>query len=134
MTEEARTPNPGETDRSDGEGPLDAAVLADLFSLQEPGQPDVIGGMIDSYLRTTPARLATLTKAATAGDTQTLAWTAHSLKGSSGIFGALRLAKMCEQLETQSKSNTIEGAQALIARLHEEYERVAAALNELSPH
>ena len=124
MTEEARTPDPGKTDGSDGESPLDADVLADLFSLQEPGQDDVIGDMIDSYLQATPARLATLAKAAAAGDTQTLAWTAHSLKGSSGIFGALLFAKICEQLEIQSKNNTIEGAQALITRLHKEYERV----------
>jgi PAS domain S-box-containing protein len=78
---------------------LDPAVIAELRSLQEENDPAVLTEMIDMFLQNAPARLATLHQAAASGDVATVAWAAHSLKGSSGIFGAQRMVKLCQELQ-----------------------------------
>ncbi len=53
---------------------------------------------IDAFVADTPSRLEALREAATDGETTTLKHLAHTLKGSSGNLGALRLTDLCHDL------------------------------------
>jgi HPt (histidine-containing phosphotransfer) domain-containing protein len=62
---------------------------------------------------------------ADAGD---LAFVAHSLKGSSGQIGALRVASLSFELETKGNSADLAAATAVLAELERELGRVAPLL------
>jgi len=107
---------------------LDPNVLADLRSLQEEGAPDILTEMAEVFLRNTPARLERLREAAGAVDYRELEWTAHSLKGSCGIFGAHDLVKLCGRLEELGRAKSVDGVTGLLDEVSVEYDRVCAAL------
>jgi CheY-like chemotaxis protein len=86
----------------EGDGPveqtLDPAVLA-TFREAGDGDPDLMLSLLDQYLHEAESRLATLADAAGRLDVKALKTTAHSLKGSSLVMGANRMAALCRRLE-----------------------------------
>ena len=107
---------------------LDPAALADLRSLQDEDDPDVLGEMVTMYLHSAPERLTAMREALTQGDAKTLERIAHSLKGSSGIFGAHRMIELCERVERQGHTGAVDGADRLVEQLSVEFERVRLEL------
>jgi HPt (histidine-containing phosphotransfer) domain-containing protein len=106
------------------EGTLKAlleAVGGDLAFLSE---------LIDTYLSDSPAQLAAMQSALSAGDPQELRRAAHSLKSNSASFGAQALAQVCKELEEMGKSGALERAGAHVARAKVEFEKVSRALEE----
>jgi HPt (histidine-containing phosphotransfer) domain-containing protein len=61
---------------------------------------------------------------------QELSRAAHTLKGTSNQVGALRLARVCLQLEKSSWEGTLDGALAQIELVEEEYQRAALELKK----
>ncbi len=76
-------------------------------------------------------RLAALREAATDGETTTLEQLAHTLKGSSGNLGALRLADVCKDLVESCRTGTLDGAMEQVERIAIEYGRVQAVLTTM---
>jgi HPt (histidine-containing phosphotransfer) domain-containing protein len=75
---------------------LDPEVLSDLQEVMESEYPT----LLDTFIEDSQKRVAALRKAG--GDAKTLGRIAHSFKGSSGNLGAVRLARLCELLETEA--------------------------------
>lgn len=85
--------------------------------------------LIDQFLQEATSRVATLQQAARRADQPTLRATAHSLKGSSMIMGAKRLAALCARVEDQLDRLLGDGvASALVAAIDEELGAVRTAL------
>jgi signal transduction histidine kinase/HPt (histidine-containing phosphotransfer) domain-containing protein/DNA-binding NarL/FixJ family response regulator len=61
--------------------------------------------IVDLYLQETPRRLAALKQAAQAGDREQVARLAHTLAGSAGSLGAVRLAAACAQVERLARAD-----------------------------
>lgn len=108
--------------------PLDRTPIEALRALQRPGGPDILGKVLQTYLTSTPRLLATLRQAFTAGDTNAVHTTAHSLKSSSAQVGAMTLAAHCQTLETQCRAQTLEQVSAVLADIEEHYLVVQEAL------
>jgi PleD family two-component response regulator len=77
---------------------IDRNVIA---AFDEAGAPEFTRRLIAQFVQEAEACVQTLRDAATRGDRAALSATAHSLKGSSGIMGARRLAALCGRLETE---------------------------------
>ena len=75
---------------------LDPTVLSDLQEVMEGEYPK----LLDTFLHDSQERVTALRKAR--DDAKALGRIAHSFKGSSGNLGALRLAQLCERLESES--------------------------------
>jgi signal transduction histidine kinase/DNA-binding response OmpR family regulator len=90
--------------------------------------PAFLVEMIDSYLETTPALLAQLEEALENGDASALRLAAHTLKSGSADFGAMSLSRVCAQLETLAREETLAGAQSLVAEAQQLFVQVKAAL------
>jgi CheY-like chemotaxis protein len=58
-----------------------------------------MGEIVETYLADTPARIAEMRTALQADDLEGVERLAHSIKSSSGIFGAQTMAALCKQLE-----------------------------------
>jgi two-component system sensor histidine kinase/response regulator len=115
------------------EEPLDRSALAVLRELQQEGQPNILEQLITLFLDDVPHQLVALRNAAEAGDARSVERTAHTLKGSCGNMGAVRMHTLCAELEYTGRSAELDTVPVRISRLEEEFGHVRAALvQELS--
>jgi len=109
-----------------GSATLDLAVI-DGF--RDAGAPDFARRLIDQFIHEASARVLALQDAAVRGDAHALNAGAHSLKGSSMIMGASRLAALCAQVEEQVAVAPGDGVTpALMTEIDQELVRVQHAL------
>jgi HPt (histidine-containing phosphotransfer) domain-containing protein len=104
---------------------IDAATFAEL---QDTAGAEFVGELVGTFLEEAPLMLAELRTAVAEASTDRFRRAAHSLKSNSNTFGALRLGEMARDLELGGLVNDA----ARIDALQAEYDRVAAALQELS--
>jgi len=118
--------------QTDGEQEgFDTRILENYRQIQLPGKPDIIRRLITIYLKSSPALLDELERAMTAGDMEQLWQAAHSLKSSSANLGAVRMARLCEELEIQGRAGRAEQAEQQVQAIRTEYERVDAWLRRM---
>ncbi|HET9229047.1 MAG TPA: ATP-binding protein [Thermoanaerobaculia bacterium] len=110
------------------EGLFDPSPLDDLARLEAASGKPLVRLVVETFLAETPQRLERLREALGQSDARELAFVAHSLKGSCGQVGALRLAALSAELENAGRQGSLETAPALLARLDRELGRVAGVL------
>ena len=117
---------------------IDTKVLRSMFPLENADDLEFLTDLIHSYLLDAPKQLKILREAASNIDANLLQRTAHTLKSTSGNFGAENLAGLCKALESvagvinsQNTANAMLEAQALMLQIEVEYERVRKALSNL---
>ena len=109
-----------------GSGTLDLSVI-DRF--RDAGAPDFTRRLIDQFLDEAGVRVRALKDAAGRADAGALKASAHSLKGSSMVMGASRLATLCAQVEDQAAATPERPiTPALLADIDQELVRVQHAL------
>jgi signal transduction histidine kinase/DNA-binding response OmpR family regulator/HPt (histidine-containing phosphotransfer) domain-containing protein len=113
---------------ADADGALDPAVVAELRKLGDAAGGDVLDELAELFARDTPERLATLRRAATDGDARAVAEAAHILKGSAANLGATALVRLCQRLETQANSGSMQAIEELLAQLEALSPRVVQAV------
>ncbi|MEJ5197821.1 MAG: Hpt domain-containing protein, partial [Anaerolineae bacterium] len=111
-------------------GPLDETTLRNLRRLIPRENPSALLELVESFLGSTEARLPSLAAAIADQDGRQVAQIAHSLKGSTGSFGAMRLSGMLGQLEALGKNNNLDDAEHRLAEIVAEFERVKAAFRQ----
>jgi histidine phosphotransfer protein HptB len=104
---------------------IDAATFAEL---QDTAGAEFVGELIATFLEEAPQMLAELRDAQAAASAERFRRAAHSIKSNANTFGALRLGEMARVLELGGLVIDTAPVDALQA----EYERVAAALQDLS--
>jgi CheY-like chemotaxis protein len=104
---------------------LDLTVI-DAFNAA--GAPDFTRRLIDQFLAEATARVSTLQEAAGRTDAPALKAVAHSLKGSSLIMGASKLAALCAQVEDLAATGAGTMPEDLLVHIDEELVRVQQAL------
>ncbi|MFN8637635.1 MAG: ATP-binding protein [Chloroflexota bacterium] len=116
---------------------LDALPVLDesaIDALRDPdlgGDPEFLVEVVEAFLSDTPPRLQTVHDSLTRGDADTLSRAAHSLKGSSGNFGAARMQAVCADVERLSRAGQLDTLRPLVDLLDVEYARVASQLEQL---
>ncbi|MBH8574095.1 PAS domain S-box protein [Nostocaceae cyanobacterium CENA369] len=105
---------------------IDTKILQSLCNMV--GGKVAFAELLECYLIETPKLIQNINAAVTNQDAQTLWKTAHNLKSSSASVGATSLSQLCKQLETQGRSNNLQGIGEICLRLHNEFEQVKTAL------
>jgi HPt (histidine-containing phosphotransfer) domain-containing protein len=100
--------------------------LRSLLQSAAGGSPHLLANFILSYLENSPALRASIRGAFEAGDHAALRIAAHSLRGSSSMLGAERLATLCQELETEATQER--SSQLALLAVEEESQRVCQAL------
>jgi PAS domain S-box-containing protein len=108
---------------------VDASVLADLASLQQPGKPNLVHKLTNLFIEGTTKNLSALRNAAAEADPVAIKREAHSIKGSSGNIGARQMAALCKELEQKAHLNT--EAEFLISQLERGFKKVVEVLGEM---
>jgi two-component system, sensor histidine kinase and response regulator len=110
----------------DGNGSaLDPEVLANLRDL---GDAELLTELAEMFFDDATSRLAELREAVEAGDAAGVKRVAHTLKGSSGNMGAMRMSALCAGLQDVGDSGDLAPARGLLEDLEDEYGRVRPAL------
>jgi TMAO reductase system sensor TorS len=127
-TQETSTQSISESEEEQPE--FDNQVLENYRQIQRPDQPDIINRLITIYQKSSLTLLAEIDSAVQASDDKRLWHAAHSLKSSSANLGALKLARLCEELEMQGRAGRREQAAELAASVRHEYERTETWLDQ----
>jgi HPt (histidine-containing phosphotransfer) domain-containing protein len=103
------------------------------------GQLDAIGDdrdfmieLLQTYFDDSPNLLATMRDALATARPDEFRRAAHSLKSNSASFGAVRLSRLCKELEDMGKSGTLDGAGERLAVAEAEYVQVRAELERIA--
>lgn len=102
-------------------------VIDETRLMEEFGaDPEILNELKALFLEHVPPLNTAILAAARSGDLETLATSAHSLKGACATFGAPRLAQVCKDLELLARAGDVEAVQGSLPILEQEYENVLA--------
>jgi signal transduction histidine kinase/HPt (histidine-containing phosphotransfer) domain-containing protein len=111
-----------------GSGPRDDGRLGELQRLGETIGRDVLDPMVKAFLRRGAEDLEAMEKALARGDGKALAAAAHALGGSSGVLGAVALARRCAELDALARTGNLEACVAPLQAVRQEFRDVARKL------
>jgi signal transduction histidine kinase/HPt (histidine-containing phosphotransfer) domain-containing protein len=104
--------------------PIDLKTLDTIKGLKKPGEPDFFPAVVNLYLKNSRHLLELLRAALHKEDGEFLRDTAHNLKSGSATVGALRLATLCNQLESAIAIDAHGDAGSVFLAIEAEYHRV----------
>ena len=109
---------------------LDGVVFGRLVAL-EAEAPGFLAELISEFESGIARRLSALRDAVRAGDTEGIEFAAHSIRGSCGTIGAMRMAALANQLEygKPGRGQVV----ALVRELALEWDAVQRALDPVRP-
>lgn len=111
---------------------INPEAIQALKELSPDGDGEFLKELIGIFLEDTPKHFAQLEDALARQDAAVVTRAAHTIKGSSGNFGAEQFARLAKDIESAGKSGNIPAAAALIPELKRQFEKVAAALKQLA--
>jgi CheY-like chemotaxis protein/HPt (histidine-containing phosphotransfer) domain-containing protein len=111
---------------------LDQTVRANLRRLEATSGKPIRAQLLASFAAGTPRRLTALRDAIAARDGAAVNREAHTLRGSSANMGAWRMAQLCGDLETLSKTDDLTYTASILASIEAEYKCVHVALEQES--
>ncbi|MEQ1839377.1 MAG: ATP-binding protein [Verrucomicrobiales bacterium] len=105
-----------------------SSCVAAIERLAEELDPESTVQLLESWLVDTPARLEEIHQLAGGEDQITLRRVAHSLKGSSALFGLDIIQQLCRDLESLAEAGRGTGQVPLANAIQETYNRAVPAL------
>jgi HPt (histidine-containing phosphotransfer) domain-containing protein len=115
----------------DPEPVLDRDVIDSLRQLNQDGEPDLVAEVFTLFLHDAPQRLAAIEAALKARDAVALQRAAHALKGAAANVGAVRLQRLCRELEEIGRSGSADAAAGRLAPLRGAFAELQLAIDEL---
>lgn len=111
---------------------LDAAALATLRSLDPTGGNKLLDRVLGAFETSTARLLPQLRAARAAADAETVKQVAHTLRSSSASLGAVKLSRLCAEIETMIREGHPYAAlDARAALLDAEIQAALGALRKL---
>jgi CheY-like chemotaxis protein len=113
---------------------IDEVAFRKFYATLGEEDPQAIVSLIQDYLEEAPRLLADLQGAKEHGDLRTMRRSAHSLRSSSELFGATRLAELCKALENSlaqeagTEEVSMQGLAEPIAKIERAFKEVKQAL------
>ena len=105
-----------------------APALRSQFQ-RDAGTPEIVVELSRIFLDDVARRIVALGLAAKSRDQRAYLTVIHAIKGASGNFGAVRMAKAAEASERQAKQGDLSGLEAAATALGAELEQVRRLLD-----
>lgn len=106
---------------------IDREALSVLREVMEDAYPE----LLDTFLTDSESRLGELQKTS---DAKVLSEVAHSFKGSASNMGAVRLAALCQELESDAKDKSPAEIVKLVAEISGEFDDVRPVYEDERQH
>lgn len=111
---------------------LNPDAIQALRDLSPEGDSEFLRELIAIYLTDTPKQLVQLEEALARQDITLVVRAAHSIKGSSGNFGAEDFARLAQEIEAHGKASNLAAAEAALPAFKNGFAQVAEALKQLA--
>ena len=115
--------------RDEQDSDLDAAAVAELRALDPDGSQGLLPQLAHAYHQSAPGLVAEMTRALETDDPSALGQAAHTLKSSSAVLGASKIAQLCREIEALGNGGFTEGADAFLEGVRGE---MATVLEQLA--
>jgi len=112
-------------------GGLDMSVLDELQELEAQSSKKFLSSAIHKFLCNAPKYIGGMEKALESSNLEDLTRNAHTLKGSSGMIGAVALSRLCRLMEQKARAGELKGAEQLLYDIKEEFIRVEKGLSSI---
>lgn len=109
-------------------GILDRRALRTILEMVEEESEQLLVEVIQSYLDEAPQLLQAIKTAIETGNQKALLYSAHTLKSTSATLGAIKLARICQLLETSAEQAEMPDSSAKLPEIETEFARVVSAL------
>ena len=110
---------------------LDMAVVDELLSLSDDGDPELLLDLIQLFLDDGPAKIESLVQGLDEQDFDKMERAAHALKGSSGNLGAVLLQDSCEKMQEATRGKDFERSKELTPIMRSTFDEACQALRAL---
>jgi HPt (histidine-containing phosphotransfer) domain-containing protein len=110
---------------------LDQAVLDELLSFADDGDPELLLDLIQMFLDDGHVKVQAVAEGLANGDFDKAERAAHSLKGSSGNLGARLLQDVCEALQNTTRHHKLDESRRLVPQLQSTYADAETALRQV---
>ncbi len=107
---------------------LDLRYIVKLRALEDEVGPGLLVELGRDFLARASSRLERLRELLATGDAEGFELQAHSLIGTAGMFGFMRLHALCKTLETLAKERRMEDAGALLVEAERAFEQAKPLL------
>jgi len=108
--------------------PLEPVLIQTIRELEKGVGRESFRELVELYLTSAPGRVRNIYDGINKEDSSAAGDAAHTLKGSSSYFGAVRLVALCAEIEQLSEAGKWESAIRVMPALEAEYERAARFL------
>jgi signal transduction histidine kinase/HPt (histidine-containing phosphotransfer) domain-containing protein len=113
---------------AEGDDSVDPNALQRLKDLHDDEDTSFLKELIDIFLQNTPLHIAKIKDQVQQNNADLVRKTAHAIKGSSAVLGAVKLVEMCSALENASRAGDMDTIRDVSSQLDAEYGKVSAAL------
>lgn len=110
---------------------LDHEIVSTLMAMGDAEDPTFFRDVIEAFFADTTELMATLQRAITAEEIDTVGRMAHTLKGSSTNVGAVGMAALCHELQSVGSAANLVDAVQCLTKLKTEFDRVRRELAAL---
>lgn len=107
---------------------IDRTQLLESLNAMGDDPKSSLAMVLELYLEDAPQLVGSIVQSVGQPDFDTLRFSAHSLKSSSGTLGAQRLASLCQQMEYKARSGDDSNLQGLSQQIQVTYQETLAAL------
>jgi two-component system sensor histidine kinase/response regulator len=114
----------------DDDSALDAKALGAIRELDD-GEGTILAEVVAIFLDEAPRHLNELSRATESHDGAELARVAHALKSASGNIGAVRVVRLCKELEVLGRSGEVADAAPLLREIQQQFAVVRPLLQKL---
>ncbi len=122
-----KAPAPADLDSS----VLDAQALERLRELDPSGENRLMERVVNAFEASVGRLMPQLQEALDTSDSGGIRHVAHTLKSSSASIGAMKLSRLCSDIESRARQEQSEGMPERIAELQAEVEIVRVALQRI---
>jgi CheY-like chemotaxis protein/HPt (histidine-containing phosphotransfer) domain-containing protein len=112
---------------------LDRSRLADLAALGDGGDPAWITGLVQQFVQDARLHAEAVRYRLDAGDVAGAGKAAHTLKGSSGNMGLIRLSRVCGLLQMECSGSRVPEARELVIELFRELDVAIEEITSIYP-
>lgn len=107
---------------------IDRAQLLESLNAMGDDLKSSLAMVLELYLEDAPQLVVAIVQSSAQPNLDTLRFSAHSLKSSSGTLGAMRLASLCQQMEFKARSGDDSNLKELSQQIQATYQETLAAL------
>jgi len=114
---------------------LDMNIIGQLREIDDgdADEPGFLAELFETFIEESTELVEIIKKAGLVRNTELLIEKSHNLKGACSNVGAAALAKICNDIESSAKKNTLSNINSYVKQLEEIYARTLHEIKEIVP-